>query len=301
MEGKEMKRLQKHFQITLAIVIAGIAVAITIPVLHSAASPGPNSEANLVASSAAVNTTATSVPVIGESVLTDFARQIKICPDFVGNMFPGEVLNISLSLPPSLNGTGECGAARRRRGGGLGGVFERPELPRPTSTVTPPRATRTPTPPRVRRGAPGGEITSGTVAGQPRDRRGRRRLAEGIDLPCNLLPTGCPDPIPGGGDGTNQTQLAITAINVKWHVFDYANRTKGRELMQDKDFASPGMALSTGFVMAPLHFTELAVNQNTPADPFLIVATVTIEADKTLVNLPTQPPTKVASDPIDIP
>jgi len=71
--------------------------------------------------------------------------------------------------------------------------------------------------------------------------------------------------------------------------------------MQDKDFASPGMGLSTGFVMAPLHLTELTVNQNTPADPFLITATVTISAEKTIPSLPTQPPTNVTSDPIEIP
>ncbi len=295
-----MKTLRKHFQISLAILFAGIAVAITIPVIHSAASPTTNVEANLFADSNVFTARTLTAPVAGEAVLTQFARQIRICPDFVGNMFPGEVLNVSLSLPPELNGTGACGAAKRRRNGPFGGILDLPDIPRPTSTVTPPRATRTPTPARARRGAPGGVMTSGTV-GQPRDRRGRRKLAEGIDLPCDLLPTGCPDPLPGGTEGTNQTQLTITAINVKWHVFDYANRTKGRELVQDKDFASPGMALSTGFIMAPLHFTELKVNQNVPADPLLIAATVTIEADKSIINLPTQPPTKVASDPVEIP
>ena len=126
-------------------------------------------------------------------------------------------------------------------------------------------------------------------------------MAQGIDLPCNLLPTGC-GPIPGGGGGSpTDPVFSKLSFNVQWHVFDYHDRRKGRELVQDKDFASPGMGLSTGFIMAPLHLTDLTVNQNTPADPFLITATVTISAEKTIPSLPTQPPTNVASEPIEIP
>jgi hypothetical protein len=118
------------------------------------------------------------------------------------------------------------------------------------------------------------------------------------------LPGGCPDPIPGGGGtpGNPATQIKITGVNVKWGVFESINGRKGRALAQGKDFVSPSQGLATSFVMAPMQFAELTTSAP-PTNPFMIVATVTVDADKTILTVPPSTPTHVTSAevPIEVP
>jgi hypothetical protein len=87
--------------------------------------------------------------------LTDIARKIKVAPDNLGQVNPGQRLDLSLTLPPEL-GVGGGGAPRIRPGGPLfppgrriGGTaaIPTPTLPVPTPTpvvtVTPPVPTPT--------------------------------------------------------------------------------------------------------------------------------------------------------------
>jgi hypothetical protein len=106
------------------------------------------------------------------------------------------------------------------------------------------------------------------------------------------------DPVPGQ-PGIQFNNFHVVA---KWGVFKSVNGKQGAALSENKDFAS---AMSQGptqsFVMAPLRITDYT-GAAPPADPYVIVATVAVTADKTVLSVPPTT-TKVISPevPLEVP
>lgn len=120
---------------------------------------------------------------------------------------------------------------------------------------------------------------------------------------------------PGGGVGGTAAAAGLPfsnlALQVRWRVFETINNGRAA-LAENRDFQSPastaapaGSVLSRNFVMAPLRVVEYKGKRPT-ANPFLIVATVTVTADKIVPNpVPTLPPTTTpvtsAEVPLEVP
>jgi hypothetical protein len=132
---------------------------------------------------------------------------------------------------------------------------------------------------------------------------GRRSMTDVI--PCNVLPNGCPPPIPLPTEpGLPKAQLNLLSVDVKWWVFESSVRggTAGTPLAEGKDFISPtSEGLSRAFVMAPLEIVEYRAAP-VPTKSYMIVATVSVTANKTVLTTPpTITPVSSADIPVSLP
>lgn len=195
-----------------------------------------------------------------EQVLNDLARQIIICTKAPDSVSPGDIIDIELSLPPDLNGTGSCKPNWR--------VFK----------TTVPRSTAQPEVLRSDERRPRRPIRSGMLTGPSSGSIPTLGPTNITEIPCQLLPGGCPPQVNG---------LTITGINVQWSV-----NSNGNTKSPGTDYSDTPDKLTNKIVVAPLKFTDL-----TPTNPssslISIVATVTVTAK----NLDS---TSVSSSPIPI-
>jgi hypothetical protein len=220
-----------------------------------------------------------------------------------------------------------------RSGVFMAGHWERPRANTPPNTVAvvgPPVPPRDPTGPVTNQGFPilndivkkikaipdfPGTVTPGQTLnvtlnlpaelGGPGPLRrgpsaGRRSLTDVI--PCDALPKGCPAPIPLPTEpGTPKAQLDLLSVQLKWWVFESAfpRERPGAPLAEGKDFISPtGQGLSRAFVMAPLQIVEYK-DAPVPTTRYMIVATVSVTANKTVLSTPSAI-TKVSSADIPV-
>lgn len=201
-----------------------------------------------------------------EPLLTTIAQKITASPDFSGTVIPGQLLNVKLVLPPELGGS----AAITRRG-----VATRP--PRRGVTRIPRGEIRRPGGVRV----PIRDVTAAVPTN---------------DIPCQSFPGGCPPPITLGPG----IQLSNFTLHVKWSVLEFINGTR-TPLLENQDFQSPSSeGLSRAFVLAPLRVVEYTGGA-APANPNVIVATVSITADKIVAVPPSTTQVTSSEVPVEVP
>lgn len=123
------------------------------------------------------------------------------------------------------------------------------------------------------------------------------------DIPCKLLPTGCPDPIPQPGPGGGPaSELKDFELHARWGVYRSVNGKPGAALVEGKDFKSPAsQGPSQAFVLNALHRVEYK-GTTAPPMPFVVVAFVSVTATKTVLSVPPST-TKVTSEefPVEVP
>jgi hypothetical protein len=96
-------------------------------------------------------------------------------------------------------------------------------------------------------------------------------------------------------------QISNFALHVKWGVIQSVNGSRGAALAENQDFQSPtSSGVSRAFVLAPLHVAEYT-GATPPTKPYLIVATVTITADKIVALPPSTIPVTSAEVPVEVP
>jgi hypothetical protein len=120
------------------------------------------------------------------------------------------------------------------------------------------------------------------------------------DIPCELLPTGCPGPIiePGTG-GTPGSEFKDFQLHAKWGIYQSINGKRGPALVEDKDFKSPAsQGAAQAFVLNALH-KVVYTGATPPPKPFVVMATVSVTATKTVLSVPPST-TKVTSDEFDV-
>lgn len=266
--------------------------------------------------------TPTQLPVEGlltaltkKITATALAEKITASDRFANILIPGQKLDVRLNLPPELGGAtalirGTISGGRRVRTGVRGGIGGAGITSRDAGTITP---VPTPTPGRTltetRRDTLTGTLDepvrivsedrvstyAGAIAAGPTD-----------DIPCELLPTGCPPPVPvpdpTAPPDAPKVQLSNFFLQVKWGVI-FENGGPGTALLEDTDFRSDSIrGIGRSFMLAPLRIEEYTGTLKPPTDPFTILALVTVTADKTVLTVPPTT-TKVTSAavPVEVP
>lgn len=249
-----------------------IAVALSL-LIAIAVSPdmAGNTQAQMGAPPRAGNilvATLPAAPQVLEPVLTDLARKVTATPDFSGNVIAGQTLNVRLDMPQGSSASRTTGTRRDPRVE----IGREPRVPIGRDPRTPPIG-------RVPRRPPTGPT------------RPARNLID--DIPCRLLPSGCPNPIPLPG-GTTLTNFQIHA---EWSVYESVNGKRGAALVMSRDYLSPmSQGPTQSFVLNALHTAEYGRGTSLPKR-YLILAMVSVTADKSIGGAP---PVRVTSAPVPL-
>lgn len=230
-----------------------------------------------------------------DAVLTSLVRRITATPDFSGAVIPGQLLKVTLNLPPEL-----AGATLRSR--------PRVVPPRrPVRRGATPR--RTPLRSETPRSIPARPVESLSHARRRSDDRTTPAVADKVaafdKIPCEHLPGGCPPlstlpPDPTAAPAATQLPFSNIMLDVKWSIFEFDRATRGAALVKDRDFQLPTpQGLSQPFVLAPLKIEEYT-SKVLPPSPYLIVATVSATADKIVALPPSTTRVTSAEVPLEV-
>jgi hypothetical protein len=215
----------------------------------------------------------TAAPLLPlEPALTEIANRFAAIPNFSGITTAGKQLTVTLN---------QSGSAAQKQ-------FNRTR-PKPTRPAV---------------SGSGRRITS--MRSKPRTVSGSRLTASSASLvdeiKCTQFPDLCKDIIlidPNNPTAPPTLKLTNVKPRVEWSIFDRNDRNT--PLTDGSDFHSEKLqGLSKLFVMAPLTATELTPS-TPPANDYVIVAKVSLTADRVSIGSGVITPVKSAEIPLEVP